>query len=65
MGNGTPSRHSDRPQGVVTVGSRVGRMIQWLRDNEAKVMRSKKGRVQFDYKDSIITARHEDVQEKI
>jgi len=40
-------------------------MIQWLRDNEAKVMRSKKGRVQFDYKDSIITARHEDVQEKI
>lgn len=52
----------DRPQDVVT---RIERMIRWLRDNEAKIMRSKKGRVVFDYKDTTITARHEDVQEKI
>ena len=40
-------------------------MIRYLRENKDKIERSKKGRISFDYKDSIITARHEDVQEKI
>jgi len=55
----------NRPQDVVADGDRVERIIRYLRENADKIRNSKKGRVSFDYKDSIITARHEDVQEKI
>lgn len=54
-----------RPQDVGVDGDRIERIIAWLRLKKPQLLASKKGRITFDYKDSIITARHEDVQEKI
>lgn len=46
--------------------SRVDRMINYLREHRHRIEDvSEKGKVTFDYKGSTITARHEDVQEKI
>jgi len=63
----------DRPQGVVVDGDRVERMIRWLREkmirwlreNEARITRPRKGKVSFDFAGPSLTARIEDVQEKI
>lgn len=44
---------------------RVERIICWLRQNREKILASHKGKLTFDYKGSNVTARHENVQEKI
>lgn len=44
---------------------RVDRMITWLRENRDKIAESEKGKITFNYSGLRITARREDVQEKI
>ena len=52
-------------QDVNDDGDRVERIVHWLRRNQDRILTSKKGKLTFDYKGSNITARHENVQEKI
>jgi len=53
------------PEKIPDVDGRVERMIRWLRENEPRITRPKKGKVTFDFAGPSLTARIEDVQEKI
>lgn len=55
----------EKAQAIVDDGDRVTRMIRWLEENKARIMHIEKGRVAFDFAGPHLSARVEELQEKI